>query len=119
MADSTSNLDLIASSQASPEITANQALNAASPATYFARRESASSGLTWGFYGGVISITGTPTRIANGTLALTASTTNYVEQDPATGTVSSNTSGWTGGYTRLYTVVTGTSSVTSYSDWRL
>jgi hypothetical protein len=63
-------------------------------------------------------VSGTSTAIANGTIALTASTTNYVECDPSTGAVSKNTTAFTTGHIPLYSVVTGVSTVTSYVDRR-
>ena len=118
MANSTSNLDLITQSQASKEVTANAMFDAASPAMAFARRQSTTSGLTWGYYGATISVDGVLTQIANGTLALTASTTNYVEATRA-GVVSKNTTGFTAGSIPLYSVVTDAATVTSYTDYRL
>lgn len=118
MANSTTNIDGIVQSQASKEVTANAYFDAASQATLFGRRQSTCSGLTWGYYGGNVSVDGTITAIANGTLTLTASTTNYIEADRS-GTVSKNTTGFTAGSTPLYSVVTGTATVTSYTDYRL
>lgn len=118
MANSTTNLDTLVYSQASKEVTANAVFDAVSPATLFGRRASTSSALTWGYYGGTITVDGVLTQIANGTLALTASATCYVEAD-RTGTVSFNTTGFTPGRTPLYQIVTGTSSVTSYTDYRV
>jgi len=118
MSNSTVTFDAIAQAQAGKEITANAFFDAASPATTFGRRQSTTSGLTWGFYGGTISVDGVLTQIANGTLSLTASTTNYVETTRA-GVVSKNTTGYTAGSTPLYTIVTGTATVTSYTDYRL
>lgn len=119
MSDSTSHIDLISSSQAQKEVTANAAFDAASPAMLYGRRASTSAALTWGFYGGVAAIAGTPTAIANGTVALTASVTNYIEADPIDGSVSANTVGFTSGSLPLYEVVAGASTVTSYTDWRV
>lgn len=118
MADSTTNLDVLSASQAQKEVTANAVFDAASPATLFGRRASTTTALTWGYYGGKVLIGGTVTSIANGTVALTASTTNYVEANNA-GTVSKNTTGFTAGSIPLYTVVTGTSTITSYTDHRV
>ncbi|MEM5389231.1 hypothetical protein VSR68_37605 [Paraburkholderia phymatum] len=56
--------------------------------------------------------------IANGTLTLTASTTNYVYADPTTGAVSVNTTGYPSGKVPLYSIVTGTTTVSSYTDCR-
>ena len=112
MSNSTATFDPIVQSQASKEITANAYFDAVSPASSFGRRQSTSSGLTWGYYGATITVDGVLTQIANGTLALTASTTNYVEATRA-GVVSKNTTGFTAGSIPLYSVVTGASTVTS------
>lgn len=117
MANSTTNLDTISSSQASKEVTANAFFDAASPATIFGRRAETCTGLTWGFYGGRMLIDGVLTTIANATVALTASNTNYVEATRA-GVVSKNTTGFTAGSIPLYTIVAGSSTVTSYTDER-
>lgn len=118
MANSTTNLDTIIASQAGKETRVNELIDAASPATLGGRRASTSSGLTWGYYGGLIYIGGTPTAVANGTLSLTASTTNYVELNPATGAITVNTSGFTAGRAPLYQITAGASTVTSYLDRR-
>lgn len=123
MANSTTNIDTIAQSQASKEVTANALFDAASQATTYGRRASTSSGLTWGYYGGNVTKTdGTLVQIANGTVTLTASTTNYVVANRATGavSVSTATTNWNNQaeYHRLYQIVTGTSTVSSYTDSR-
>ena len=117
MANSTSNLDLLASNQAAKETVANAALDAASPATLFGRRASTCTGLTWGYYGGRLLVDGVLTTINNGTVALTGSATNYVEATRS-GTVSANTTAFTAGSIPLYTIVAGGSTVTSYTDER-
>ena len=119
MAGSTTNLDLIAQSQSSKEVTANALFDAGSPATLFGRRASLCSGLNWFYYGGVMLVDGVLTTISNNAaaLALSASTTNYIEATRS-GVVSKNSVGFTGGSIPLYTVVTGASSVTSYTDNR-
>lgn len=117
MAGSTSNLDLISSSQAQKEVTANALFDAASPALIFGRRASACAALTWGYYGGPFAAPAGSAQIANATVALTASTTNYVEVD-VDGVVSVNTTGFSVDAIALYEIVTGTATVTSYTDWR-
>lgn len=117
MADSTTNLDTLSASQAQKEVTANAFFDAASPATLFGRRASTTTALTWGYYGGVLLNGTTRTKIANGTVALTASNTNYIEADSA-GSVTKNTTGFTAGRVPLYKVVAGTATVTSYEDHR-
>jgi len=122
MADSTTNLDLISSSQASKEVTANALFDASSPSALYGRRSSTTTALTWGYYGGRLLIAGVPTAVANGTVVLTASNTNYVVANRATGavSVSTATTNWndTPNYMRLYQIVAGASTVTSYVDHR-
>jgi len=124
MADSTTNLDTIQQSQAQKEVTANAIFDAASPSTAFGRHASACSGLVWGYYGGTLQVSGTPTQIANGTLTLTDNTVNYITVN-ASGVVATTTSapaGWpgplAGSLTALYDVTTAGGFVSSYNDWR-
>ena len=119
MSSSTTNLDLIAQSQSSKEVTANALFDAGSPATLFGRRASLCSGLNWFYYGGVMMVDGVLTTISNNAaaLALTASATNYIEATRV-GVVSKNTTAFTPGSIPLYTAVTGASTVTSYTDQR-
>ncbi len=119
MSNSTVTFDALVQSQASKEITVNAMLDALSPASLYGRRQSTSSGLTWGYYGGNVLVNGILTQIANSTIALTASTTNYLEANPTTGAVSKNTTGFTAGQTPLYTIVTGTATVSNYTDHRI
>lgn len=123
MANSTSNIDAISVSQASKEVTANAFFDAASQAATYGRRASTSSGLTWGYYGGnVVKADGSMVQIANGTLTLTASATNYIVAAKSTGAVSmsTTTTNWDNAtdYWRLYSVVAGAETVTSWSDLR-
>jgi hypothetical protein len=100
MANSTTNLDGIVQGQGSQEIPANALFDAAYPATLYARRASNTTG----------------------TLTLTASTTNYIVSLKSSGavSVSTATTNWndTTNYWRVYSVVTGTATVTSYTDYR-
>ena len=116
MSDSTSLLTQLTTSQAGKEATTNEIFNSVSPASYFGRKQS-SSGLRWDYFGGRILVDGVSTAIANGTVSLTASTTNYVEVTRS-GTVSKNTTAFTPGSIALYKIVTGTATVTSYEDHR-
>lgn len=120
MSHSTTLLDLIVPSMAGKEIQANQILDAASPATLFGRRASLCSGLNWFFFGGVMLVDGVLTAISNNSaaLALSPSTTNYIEATRA-GVVSKNTIGFTAGNIPLYTAVTNATLVTSYTDQRV
>lgn len=117
MASSTSNLDLILQAQASKEVTANAMFNATSPTMLFGRRDN-TSGLNWYCYGGIMMVDGVPTVLDNpDAVALAASQTNYIEATRA-GVVSSNTTAFTPGSIPLYTAVTNTTTVTSYTDYR-
>jgi hypothetical protein len=118
MADSTTNIDGIINGQGSQDLTANAFFDAASQAVIYGRRASASSGLAWAYYGGKVCIAGVITSISNGSVTLSASATNYVEAHPDTGAVSKNTTAFTPGYMPLYSVVTGSATVTSYTDKR-
>lgn len=117
MANSATHLDTIAEGQNQPEVLANALFNASSPASAFGIRPTTAN-LTLAYYGGtIINSAGAYTQVANGTVTLDPSTTSYVEVS-ADGVVSENTSGFTAGSTRLYTVVTGANGITSYTDWR-
>jgi len=123
MANSTTNLDPVTAVSYSKEVLVNALLDAASPATLYGRRASTTSGLTWGYYGGnVTKSDGTLAQIANGTLTLTASATNYAVAQKSDGVVSvaSTTTNWNdnANYWRLYQVVAGTATVSSYTDDR-
>lgn len=120
MADSTTPLAQIEMAQAQKEVTANGLFDAASPATFGGRRAEACTGLTWGYYGGRLGGVG----VSNGTLTLTAAVTNYVVANRSTGLISlaaGSPNEWddTDGYARLYAIVTGASTVSSYQDHRL
>ncbi|MDE2467233.1 MAG: hypothetical protein KGL35_00390, partial [Bradyrhizobium sp.] len=83
----------------------------------FAENPATTTGLTWGYLAGTAGSNGTPTTVAAGTVALTASATNYVELSP-TGSVTANTTGWTVGNIPLRLLVTSASAITSDTDVR-
>jgi hypothetical protein len=115
MADQSTHIPQLAASQANKETTINELVDALSPAALYGRNAETTTGLTWGYLGGRYQTL----AIANGTIALSASATNYVEADTTTGAVSKNTTGWTGsGKKKLYKITTGASSVTNYEDFR-
>lgn len=116
MSDSTTQLDQLATSQADKEIRINEMFDAMSLAALGGRRASTTSGLTWGYYGGDVLVNGVPTSIANGTVTLTASATNYVMLTQAGAVVVGTTRDPR--YAPLYTVVTAAASVSSYTDER-
>ena len=115
MSDSTTLIQqIIAGANADARV--NENFDAASPAMMFGRRAAETTGLTWAYYGGRWPINGVPTAISNGTVTLTASTTNYVGITQAGVVTASTTADPL--HTPLYTVVTGASTVTSYIDNR-
>ena len=101
---------------ASPEVQINENFISVAPAALYARKATTTLALTWGYYGGILP--GLFTTIADGTVALTDNATNYIECDTA-GTVYKNTSAFTVGRTRLYSVVTVGGVITSYIDYRV
>ena len=124
MANSKTNLPTILQSQGSKETTANQIMDALSPSSAFGRNGPACAALTWGYLGGIVNISGTPTVIANGVLTLTNTATNYIYHD-GSGAVTVTTSapsGWpgplSGGNVADYDVAVAGGFVTSYNDWR-
>ena len=117
MSSSTSALPFIVPSQSAKETTANNLHAAASPALLLGYNQSTTTGLTWGYLEGNMLVDGVLTFIAAGTLALTASATNYIEATRA-GVVSANTTGFTAGRIPLYEAVTGAAAITSYTDRR-
>lgn len=110
-------LDTIETNQDNKEVTANNLFEAESPAALFGCDAANTSGLTFGYYGGVMFVDGVVTAISSGTIALMASTTNYVEVTRA-GVVSANTTGSTAGKIPLYTIVTGASTITTVTPAR-
>lgn len=90
---------------------------AASPIEPFSYDPDTTSGLTLGYFGGQLLVDGVLTSIAAGTLALTASSTNYVEATRA-GVISKNTTAFTAGSLPLYTAVTTGSAISSLTDVR-
>ncbi|WP_213308160.1 hypothetical protein [Paraburkholderia sacchari] len=114
MSNSTTLLDQISSTQANKEAVANALFDAASPGMLWGRHDSTTSLLTWGIYGGQYANNAVP----NSTVTLTASTTNYVYADNATGAVSVNTTGVPAGKIPLYSIVTNATSATSWTDLR-
>lgn len=83
----------------------------------FGYKRNTTAALNVGYYGGVISVAGVKTIIADGTVALTDATTNYVERTTA-GVVSKNTVGYTAGKIPMFRAVTAAGAVTGITDDR-
>lgn len=131
MADSTTNIPQISQSQAQHEVAVNSNFDAGSPGMIFGKNFESTAALTWGYLGGKAPVSGEPVEVPNGTVALTASTTNYVYAEESVGSpagwdvicTTSAPSGWPGPLTgtkiALYTIVTGSATVSSVIDHRL
>lgn len=120
--DGTGNVSLSGNVSVTGTLTSVSGIISPIPAVHsyflFGQNITSTTGLTLGYYGGVLVVDGVQTVIANGTVGpLTASTTNYVESTRA-GVVSFNTTGFTAGQIPLFTVVTDVSSITSVTDNR-
>lgn len=118
MSDSTTPFGTISSGQGNQASKANALFDACVPVAIYAKKAATTSGLTLGYHGGKISVNGVVTVIADGTVALTASTTNYVEANPVTGAVTKNATSYTPGYWRIGRAVTGTATITTWYDDR-
>jgi hypothetical protein len=96
----------------------NENFDSVSPAGLYGRNPATTTGLTWGFLGGNFN----GVAVTSGTVALTASNTNYVVAHRTTGAVTAaiTTTNWlnTSTYLQLYQIVAGASTVTSYDDMR-
>lgn len=117
MADSITNIPQISFGLADKETQVNELFDAASPIMLFGRNALTTAGLTWGYLGGRIYIDGAATAKPNGTVALSASSTNYIEVD-ITGAVSKNTTGFSPDKAPLYTATTDANVITDYQDHR-
>lgn len=119
MSDSTTNIPQLQVGQGNPERQINELFDAASTAMVYGRDASNCSGRVFAWLGG-----GGPFGdLSNGTsAALTASTTQYMVADRATGAVSfsSSNTNWndTVGYARVYLLTIGTDTITDYQDYR-
>lgn len=114
-------LTYLSSGQLQPEVTINADLNlidaAVGGAMAFANDPNTTTGLTYGYFGGNIYVDGANSLIPGGTLALTASATNYIQRTAA-GAISANTTGFTQWAIPMATVVTTASAITSIADDR-
>lgn len=99
-------------------VAVNENFDAASPAMIFGRHAATTTGLTWGYIGGRWG----GAVIASATVALTASSTNYIVVDTETLAVSASVANtkWLDAenYARLYKATAGPATVTAYEDHR-
>jgi hypothetical protein len=108
----------VAEGQANPEIVINRNSQTLEHQAVYGQRQSAHSGLTYGYYGGRWG----GNAVSDGTLTLSASSTNHVVVARATGVISTSTAStnWdnTTDYARVYKLTTSASAVTATEDHR-
>lgn len=107
----------LSSSQTYPEVPVNENFETLEALSLFGKRQPVTTGLTWGFYGGLWG----GTTVADGTVTLTNSATNYVVALRTTGvvSVSQTTTNWNSiAYARLYKLTTSGGVVTVEEDHR-
>jgi hypothetical protein len=114
----TTTLQQLTAAQANKEVAINRNFETLSPMGMYGLKQSTTTGLTLGYYGGHIA----GSAVADGTIALDASNTVYVVAHRTTGAVSkaTNTTNWdaTSTYGRLFKCTTSASAITPV-DWRL
>lgn len=104
--------------QALAEVVVNEAFETLEHQAVYGKKQSTTSGLTWGYYGGRWG----GFSVAAGTFTLTGSTTNYIVVAIATGVTSAATTAtnWNDStnYARVYKLTTDVSTVTAEEDHR-
>lgn len=114
---STTQLQVLAASQASPEVPLNEIAETLSAAGIFGKNHPACTGLTFGVLGGRYN----GNTVANQTVTLTNTTDNYIVVLRSTGVVSTSTTttNWDSAlYARLYKATTAGGLVTALVDHR-
>lgn len=90
-----------------------------SGATNFYGEDAANhSGLDFAYFAGKVRNDSVIYDTVAGTVTLANNATNYIEVDPASGTVSANTSGFTSGQIPLFQVVTAGGAISTVTDKR-
>lgn len=102
----------------SPEVQMNENVETLSAAGIYGKRQPVTTGLTWGYYGGIYNAN----TIADGTVTLTDNAANYIVVLRSTGvvSVSTSTTNWAStSYAKLYKVTTASGLVTAVEDHRM
>lgn len=111
-------MQTLSPSQASAEVPINENFQTLIHQEVYGKKQSTTTGLTWGYWGGRWA----GFLIADGTLALTASATNYIVVLRSTGAISVSTAvtNWndTNSYQRVYQLTTSATAVTATEDHR-
>lgn len=110
----------LATNQAQKETIINENFTALNQPSTFGWRVQSTTGLQYAYWGGNYqNSSGALITLADGTVTVTASTTNYVYFDPATNTILNSTSVPAIGKVRLAKVITDATKITSVTDERL
>jgi hypothetical protein len=114
----TTTLQQLTAAQANKEVAVNRNFETLSAVGMYGYRQSATTGLTFAYYGGHIA----GSTIANGTVSLTNAADNRVVAHRTTGavTAATNDTNWndTTTYGRLFRATTAGSVITVLVDWR-
>ena len=86
--------------------------------TYYQYDPATTSGLDFGFKSGKVRNDNLVWETPAGTVTLADDATNYLEVNPADGTVNANATGFTSGQIPLYEVVTVSGAITTFTDKR-
>lgn len=109
----------LASGQVNAEVPVNENFETLEHQSVYGKRHPATTGLTWGYYGGRWG----GNSVSDGTVSLTNAATNYLVVERSTGTLSSSTTNtnWndTSNYARVYQITTAGSVVTAVQDHRV
>lgn len=111
-------LQQLTSSQSSPEIPINENAETLSAAAIYGKRHPVTTGLTWGYYGGLYA----GNTVTDGTVALTNNADNYVVVLRSSGVVSTSTTSVNSlntAYAKLYKLTTLSGVVTVAVDQRM
>jgi hypothetical protein len=111
-------MQTLSASQVSPETPLNENFETLEHQAVYGKRQPATTGLTWGYYGGRWG----GVSVADGTLTLTNAASNYLVVLRSTGAISTSTAttNWnnTAEYARVYKITTAGSVVTAVEDHR-
>lgn len=115
-------MEQLTGQQESKETSANNNFSSLAPAAMFARRPAAITELTWAFYGGVLWANGAFRTLADDTVLLSGSATNYIyldlEGDGTDPEVGSNTTGFLANHWPIAEIDTNASAITAERDRR-
>jgi hypothetical protein len=115
--DAAGNMDAVNVEGALAEIYTDHATTKALAET-FDENPATTTGLVWGYKGGIFRLDSTVTTVSAGTIALTDDATNYIEIDPSDGLVKKNTTSFTSGRIPIRTVLTASGSQSTSTDKR-